>query len=192
MSIKFAGEGNKICTINTEALYLHPNSRGWASPSFLFIQEMKQADILKAAAEEYAQANGLFVVSVEISKDNDVDVTIDADDRDVTLDDCVGMTGYIQERVDRDVEDYALTIGSAGLSSPFKVVRQWKKAVGTEIQLTRLTGERIKANLLSADDEGVEISWQKKAEGKGSKAKETVTEHLSYNEIKTAKPIIKF
>ena len=32
----------------------------------------------------------------------------------------------------------------------------------------------------------------KKAEGKGSKARETVTERLTYNDIKTAKPIIKF
>ena len=153
---------------------------------------MKLADTLKLAAEQYAESNGLFVVSVDISKDNDVDVTIDADDRDVTLDDCVGMTGYIQERVSRDEEDYSLTIGSAGLTSPFKVLRQWKKAVGTEIQLTRKSGERVNANLLSADEGGVEISYQRKTEGKGAKAKETVTEHLLYSDIKTAKPIIKF
>ena len=153
---------------------------------------MKLADTLKLAAEQYAEGNGLFVVSVDISKDNDVDVTIDADDRDVTLDDCVGMTGYIQERVSRDEEDYSLTIGSAGLTSPFKVLRQWKKAVGSEIQLTRKSGERVNASLLSADEEGVDISYQRKAEGKGAKAKETVTEHLLYSDIKTAKPIIKF
>ncbi|MBR5035063.1 MAG: ribosome assembly cofactor RimP [Bacteroidales bacterium] len=153
---------------------------------------MKLADTLKLAAEQYAEGNGLFVVSVDISKDNDVEVVIDADDRDVTLDDCVGMTGYIQERVSRDEEDYSLTIGSAGLTSPFKVFRQWKKAVGTEIQLTRKSGERVNASLLSADEEGVEISFQRKAEGKGAKAKETVTEHLLYSDIKTAKPIIKF
>lgn len=153
---------------------------------------MKQADILKQAAEEWAEKNGLFVVSIAISKDNDVDVTIDADSRDITLDDCVAMTGYIQEKVDRDVEDYSLTIGSAGLSAPFRIPRQYKKFVGSEIQITRLTGERIKAMLLAADDKGVDISWQKKGEGKGKKAMETVTEHLNYDEIKIAKPIIKF
>ena len=153
---------------------------------------MKQADQLKLAAEQYAAQNGLFVVSVEISKDNDVDVTIDADDRDVTLDDCVGMTEYIQQAVNRDEEDYSLTIGSAGLTSPFKVLRQWKKAVGSEIQLTRATGGRVNATLLAADELGVEISYTRKAEGKGSKARETVTERLAYNDIKTAKPIIKF
>ena len=153
---------------------------------------MKLADTLKLAAEQYAEENGQFEVSVDITKDNDVDVVIDADDRDVTLDDCVGMTDYIQERVSRDEEDYSLTIGSAGLTSPFKVLRQWKKAVGTEIQLTRKSGERVNATLLSADEEGVEIFFQRKAEGKGAKAKETVTEHLLYSDIKTAKPIIKF
>ena len=153
---------------------------------------MKQADILKSAAEQYAEDNGLFVVSVEISKDNDVDITIDADSRDITLDDCEGMTGYILERVSRDEEDYSLTIGSAGLTSPFKVLRQWRKAVGGEIQLTRKSGERVHATLLAAGEDGVEISYQKKGEGKGAKARETVTERLGYDEIKTAKPIIKF
>ena len=153
---------------------------------------MKQADQLKLAAEQYAEGHGLFVVSIDITKDNDVDIVIDADDRDVTLDDCVGMTDHIHLTVNRDEEDYSLTIGSAGLTSPFKVLRQWKKAVGSEIQLTRKSGARINAALLAADEDGVEISYQRKAEGKGSKAKETVTEHLSYDEIKTAKPIIKF
>lgn len=152
---------------------------------------MKQAEVLKAAAERYAQEHGLFVVSVEISSDNDVEVTIEADERDVTLDDCVDMTRYIQEFVNRDEEDYSLTIGSAGLTAPFKVLRQWKKAVGGEIQITLKSGSRIKADLLSADEGGIEISRQKKVEGKKA-AKETVVEHLTYEEIKTAKPIIKF
>lgn len=146
---------------------------------------------MKAAAERYTQEHGLFVVSVEISSDNDVEVTIEADERDVTLDDCVDMTRYIQEFVNRDVEDYSLTIGSAGLTAPFKVLRQWKKAVGGEIQITLKSGSRIKADLLSADEGGIEISRQKKVEGKKA-AKETVVEHLTYEEIKTAKPIIKF
>lgn len=146
---------------------------------------------MKAAAERYTQEHGLFVVSVEISSDNDVEVTIEADERDVTLDDCVDMTRYIQEFVNRDEEDYSLTIGSAGLTAPFKVLRQWKKAVGGEIQITLKSGSRIKADLLSADEGGIEISRQKKVEGKKA-AKETVVEHLTYEEIKTAKPIIKF
>ena len=153
---------------------------------------MKLADTLKLAAEQYAEEYGLFVVSVDSTKDNDVDVTVDADSRDITLDDCVGMTEFIHSKVDRDVEDYALTIGSAGLTSPFKVPRQWRKAVGSEIWLTRLSGERVRATVVSADDEGAEVSYLKKAEGKGAKAKETVTERLAYSEIKSAKPIIKF
>ncbi len=152
---------------------------------------MKQAEVLRAAAESYTQEHGLFVVSVEISADNDVEVIIEADERDVTLDDCVDMTRYIQERVDRDKEDYSLTIGSAGLTAPFRVLRQWKKAVGSEIQITLTSGSRIKAVLLSADENGVRITRQKKVEGKKA-VREIVEEHLTYEEIKTAKPIIIF
>ncbi|MGX8696804.1 MAG: ribosome assembly cofactor RimP, partial [Prevotella sp.] len=96
---------------------------------------MKQQEQLEQAAAAYLEGKDLFLVDIKVSADNDIDITIESDGRDVTLDDCVGMTEFIQQAVDRDQEDYSLTIGSAGLTSPFKVLRQWKKAVGSEIQL---------------------------------------------------------
>lgn len=155
---------------------------------------MKQQDILNKAAEEYASSNGLYVVEIKVSADNDIDVTIEADERDITLDDCVEMTRFIEERVSRDVEDYSLTIGSAGLTSPFKVTRQYRKSVGSEIQVTRGTGARQKVLLTAVSEDGIDVEYERSVavEGSKKKVKETVTEHIPFTEIKSAKPVIKF
>ncbi|MBP9986636.1 MAG: ribosome assembly cofactor RimP [Bacteroidales bacterium] len=155
---------------------------------------MKQQDILKQAAEEYTASHGLYVVEIKVTADNDIDITIEADERDIALDDCVDMTRYIEERVSRDVEDYSLTIGSAGLTSPFKVNRQYKKSVGSEIQITRGTGARQKVMLAAVSEDGIDVTYgqSRAVEGSKKKVKETVTEHIPFSEIKSAKPVIKF
>jgi len=106
----------------------------------------------------------------------------------------VDMTRFIEERVSRDVEDYSLTVGSAGLTSPFKVVRQYKKAVGSEIQVTRSSGARQKVMLTAVTEDGIDVSYEQsvKLEGSKKKVKETVNEHIPFAEIKSAKPVIKF
>ena len=155
---------------------------------------MKQKEQLEKAAAEYVEGKDLFIVDIKVSADNDIDITIETDERDVTLDDCVEMSRFIESRLDRDVEDFSLTIGSAGLTSPFKLPRQYRKFVGSTIEVTFRDGHRQKAFLESAGDEEFEISYEKlvSVEGKKKKVRETMHETLKYAEIKSAKAVIKF
>ena len=82
---------------------------------------MKQQEQLEQAAAAYLEGKDLFLVDIKVSADNDIDITIESDGRDVTLDDCVEMNRFIESRLDRDVEDFSLTVGSAGLTAPFKL-----------------------------------------------------------------------
>lgn len=155
---------------------------------------MKQKEQLEKAAAEYVEGKDIFVVDIKVSADNDIDITIETDERDVTLDDCVEMSRFIESRLDRDVEDFSLTVGSAGLTSPFKLPRQYRKYVGSTIEVTFRDGHRQKALLESAGDEEFEISYEKlvPVEGKKKKVRETMHESLKYAEIKSAKAVIKF
>ena len=85
---------------------------------------MKQREQLESAAAAFVEGKDLFVVDIKVSADNDIDITIESDERDVTLDDCVEMSRHIESCLDRDVEDFSLTGGSAGLTSPVKLPRQ--------------------------------------------------------------------
>ncbi|MCF0186962.1 MAG: ribosome assembly cofactor RimP, partial [Bacteroidaceae bacterium] len=55
-------------------------------------------------------------------------------------------------------------------------------------------GARQKALLQEVTEEGIKISYSvmKKEEGMKKKVKETVEEFLTFKDIKSAKPIIKF
>ncbi len=82
----------------------------------------------------------LFVVGVEIAGDS-VEVVIDGD-RNVTVEDCVRISKLIESRYDRDVEDYSLTVISAGVGSPLVHERQYKKLLGKPVEVQLVSGKK--------------------------------------------------
>ena len=69
--------------------------------------------------EKAAQERGCSVVDIMFNDDDNVfEVTLDkAGDADVTLDDCEYVHRAVLSAFDRNVEDYALTVGSAGIDA---------------------------------------------------------------------------
>ena len=84
------------------------------SVSYLLFYDMEKELIFKSI-EPAVAGRGCFIVDVEVSKDNDIDVTITRDDAGVTIDDCVALSRHIESKLDRDKEDYSLMVGSAGI-----------------------------------------------------------------------------
>ncbi len=70
-------------------------------------------ELIAAIAEEYLADTPLALVKVKVSKDNDIDATITREDAGVTIDDCVALSRHIESKLDRDKEDFSLTVGSA-------------------------------------------------------------------------------
>ena len=69
--------------------------------------------VLDAAAFE----RGCSVAALDFDEDDNViDVTITKDGGAVNLGDCESVHRAVLAAFDRDVEDYALTVGSAGIS----------------------------------------------------------------------------
>lgn len=155
---------------------------------------MKQKDILEQSVAEYLAGKDIFLVEIKVTADNDIDVVIENEKGDISLDDCVELNNYLESKLSRDVEDFSLTVGSAGLTSPFKVPRQYNKFVGSEIEITSKTGARQKVTLNEVKQDGIEVSYDVlvKVEGQKKKISEHRNQFLSFKEIKTAKPVIKF
>lgn len=154
---------------------------------------MIEKENIAKAIESYLESNSLFLVSVEISKDNDIEIAVDSEGR-VDLSNCVDINKIIEEKFDRESEDYSLTVTSAGLDQPFKVLRQYLKYIGKDVEVVLKSGGKIKGILNNADDKGVEITFEKSVKVEGKKKKEKVTERtlLMFSEIKSTKPIINF
>lgn len=155
---------------------------------------MKQKDILVKAVESYLEGKDLFLVDLTVSSDNDIEVVIESLEGIVSLDDCVDMSRAIEAELDRDVEDFSLTVGSAGLSSPFKVRKQYLKFIESEIEVTRTSGARVKGILENVSEEGITLLYSQLVKREGMKKKERVevSEEISFAEIKSARPVISF
>ncbi len=90
---------------------------------------MIDKQLLTQTIEEAIAGTSLFLVDVKVTPDNNITVEVDSREG-VDIDECVNLTRAIEARFDRDVEDYELEVGSAGLTSPFKVKAQYEKNTG--------------------------------------------------------------
>ena len=142
-------------------------------------------------AEEALEGSDKFVVNVSISKNNVIGLYLDSDSS-VTIDDCVKVSRYINERLDRDVEDYELNVSSAGTDEPLSMKRQYNKYIGNELTITDNNGESRLYRLKAVLDEAVEVELAEQKTGrKGAPAKYHEAQTLAFSDIKIAKPYIK-
>ncbi|MBL7967754.1 MAG: ribosome assembly cofactor RimP [Prolixibacteraceae bacterium] len=134
-----------------------------------------------------------FLVDVTVSATNVIHIMVDSD-TGISINQIVEISRYVESGLDREVEDFELSVFSAGLTEPFRLVRQYKKNMGNEIELLLVGGQKMTGFLKSADDQQMELEVTAKEKIEGSKKKELVTRvHcFSYSEVKEAKRIIKF
>lgn len=134
-----------------------------------------------------------FLVDVTVSADNDIVVEVDSDDN-VDIDFCIALSKAVEAQFPRDVEDYSLEVGSAGLTSPFKVLRQYLKNVGQEVEVLTADGRKLKGVLDQADETGFMLGVQKKVKEPGAKRPvvKTLQESFAYTDVKYVKATLGF
>ena len=154
---------------------------------------MKISEIIDAIGSEIV-ARGLYLVDVTISKDNDVEVTIESEEGKVELEDCVAISRFFETKFDRETEDYALTVTSAGLDQPFKVFKQFERAVGKKVEVQLKGGKKMVAVLEAADQESITLKYSQKEAVEGKKKKEIVehVDRFTMDQVNSVKPFIEF
>ena len=154
---------------------------------------MNVSDIKDALQSELV-ARGCFLVDVSVSKDNDIVVTIESENGKIELDDCVALSRFFETRFDREVEDYSLTMTSAGLDQPFKVLKQFEKAVGSKVEIQLKGGRKIVALLEAADEDSVTLKYSVKEAVEGKKKKELVehVDRFTMDQVNSVRPYIEF
>jgi ribosome maturation factor RimP len=138
-------------------------------------------------------ADDQFLVDVTVSSSNVIHVMVDSD-TGISINQIVEISRFIEGSLDREVEDFELSVFSAGLSEPFRLVRQYKKNVGTEIDVLLVSGQKLTGVLSNVDEQGIDLEVTTKEKTEGSKRKELVTRvhRFDYQEIKEAKKVLKF
>lgn len=154
---------------------------------------MKVSEI-QDAMESAIVARGCFIVSINVSRDNDIELTVESENGTVELEDCVELSRIFEEKFCRDTEDYSLTVSSAGLDQPFKVWKQYLKAVGKKVEVAMKGGKRLVATLSEASGDTVTLTWSALEKPEGGKKKVPVehTDTFPLSDINSVRYYIDF
>lgn len=129
---------------------------------------------ITSLCEEALADTDRFLVEVKLKPNDVVEVYIDADSA-VNIDHCAELSRFIESKLDRDVEDYELSVLSWGLSGALKMDRQLQKYVGKDVEVkTKETG-KLQGKLVRFDAEKVEIAPALKKTSKKKPAEEQPT-----------------
>lgn len=103
---------------------------------------MIDKDLLTGTVNDAIAGTDLFVVDIRISPDNVITVEVDSPTA-VDIDECAAITRKIEEKFDRDTEDYELEVGSAGITSDFKIRAQYTKNIGNDVEVLTRDGRKL-------------------------------------------------
>ena len=164
--------------------------RGHLSPLFILMTfKEKVVDLLEKGL---AEKPSLFLIDLNINDAFKIIVTIDGDNG-VTLQDCIDISRSIEHNLDREEQDFSLEVASAGVSSPLKTVRQYKKNIGRTLKV-KTSAENFEAPLTDATDDFIVLEWESREPKKIGKGKETVKnrQEIPYSDIKEAHVTVTF
>lgn len=145
-------------------------------------KEVIEKIVLNAITDEF------FLVDIHLSKHNEIEVVIDGD-HGVNIQQCVDLSRSIEQTLNRDEEDFELSVSSAGLGKPFSVFRQYRKNIGKEVEVTVNENKPMKGTIKSVDVNGfeLEVTSREKLENSKKKVEVTRTQRVEF----AAKPIVK-
>ena len=150
----------------------------------------KVQELLEAAL---AEREHLFLIDLSINEANKISVVLDGD-FGVNLQDCIDVSRAVEGCLNREEQDFSLEVASAGISTPLKLVRQYKKNIGRVLNVSTTNSEKFEALLTQVNEQGIILQWQSRELKKIGKGKETVENkvEIPYQNIKKAVVIISF
>ena len=114
-----------------------------------------------------------FLVDVKVKPNNVIEVYVDSDTA-VNIDHCAELSRFIEGRLDRDVEDYELSVLSWGLSGALKMDRQLRKYVGQDVEVKTKEMGKLQGKLVGFDAEKIEFAPAPKKASKKKPVEEPV------------------
>lgn len=148
---------------------------------------MIDKDAIQREVESVLEGTDKFVVEIKVKAGNRITVLLDSD-TDISIDDCIAVTRHIESVYDRETEDYELTVSSAGIDQPIKMLRQYTKNIGREVEVTFTDGTVFSGKLVTADKDKISVYRKTKVK----KVETEETKEILLTEIKHTKEVISF
>ena len=160
---------------------------------FVYPGHMIDKNEVKRIVDEWLVDKDYFLTDLTISTDNCIVIEIDHA-QGVWIDDCVTLSRFVENALNREQEDFELEVGSAGIGQPFKVQQQYLNHVGDEVEILLFTGEKHKGMLTAANETGITLTTQEKRKEEGEKRPKLrdVVYEWKHEAIKQTKLVIHF
>lgn len=150
---------------------------------------------LKKFVETRLEGTSYYLIEVREESGDRFVVEIDSDEG-VDIDFCTDLAQAIDAEFPReeDSDDYELEVGSAGLTSPFKVLRQYQKNIGQDIEVLTRDGRKMHGVLRAADPDKFTLEYTVKEKPEGSKRPVEVSkrEDFPYDAVRSVQVDLKF
>ncbi|HXO73791.1 MAG TPA: hypothetical protein VN824_01150 [Puia sp.] len=133
-----------------------------------------------------ANDSGYFLVDVRIKPTNNFKIFIDGD-QGITIEKCVQINRALYKKIEElglfPTGDFSLEVSSPGLDEPLKLLRQYKKNIGRQVELILQDGSKKEGRLMEVSEDGIIVEETK---GKNKK-KEVINHTFLFDNIKTTK-----
>jgi len=133
-----------------------------------------------------AGEDSYFLVEVRIKPTNNIKVFLDGD-QGISIEKCVQYNRALYKQLEESGlfpgDDFSLEVSSPGLDEPLKLLRQYKKNIGRQVEILLQDGNKKEGRLLEVAEDGIIVEETK---GKNKK-KEVINHTFLFENIKTAK-----
>ena len=133
----------------------------------------------------------IFLVSIKIKPINNIKIYLDADGG-LGIEKCIKINRALYRIMEEmgmyPDGDFSLEVSSPGVDEPLKLLRQYKKNIGRNVEVTLNDDTKKEGTLSAVNEEAITITY---TEGKGKKAV-IVQADISFIDIKQTKVQVKF
>ena len=131
-----------------------------------------------------------YLVELKV-RPNRVEVYADRDPH-ITIEDCVRISRSLERQLNTEFpfsERYSLEVSSPGMDQPLRVLRQYRKSVGRNVNVILSSGDKKEGTLMYADEEKIIVEEQIKKTGKQI---ESVQVEIPFVQIKSTNLVFNF
>ncbi|MGC9345503.1 MAG: beta-CASP ribonuclease aCPSF1, partial [Candidatus Bathyarchaeales archaeon] len=135
--------------------------RGLMKEAPVFIEGMISEKHIQDLVESRIALSDMFLVEVIVSQGNEIRVLVDSKEG-VSIEECVELSRWLGQELDRQDENYSLEVSSPGLGSPLKLMQQYEKNIGREVEVILKDGIKRKGKLMSVDEDTITLEVSEK------------------------------
>lgn len=154
---------------------------------------MISIELIKSIVIEEIAGSDLFLVDVMVTPVNKINIYIDSM-KGVTIQDCSSLSRVIENKINRNNDDYELEVSSPGLDKPLKLHLQYEKNLGRMLDIITKDGIKTTGKLTKVNRDCIEIKTEIKEKDKHKNKKEPVLKNyvFDFSNIKSAKVVVQF